>query len=136
MGMGSMGVSSFSFSYEEVKKLCPKEIEAIENHEDFSSWGTFALDVRDLNPANEPKLKKLIDDLVAAFNKATEVNGKGLDLRLEYYDEESGERYDEVEHKDGCIFVIDDDSVEIKTFTPAGDKFKKMLHYNNYCVYG
>ena len=134
--MGSFGVSSISFSYENVKKLCPKEIEAVENHKSFSGWCTFALDARDLEPADEPELAKLIADLITAFEKATEVNGKGLVLRIEYYDEESGERYDEVEHKDGCIFVIDEDSVEIKTRTPAGDKFKEMLHYNNYCVYG
>ena len=53
MGMGSFGVNSISFSYEDVKKLCPKEIEAIENHKSFSDWCTFALDARDLEPADE-----------------------------------------------------------------------------------
>ena len=131
MGMGYAACSSIAFKYDDVKELCPQEVAAIENTEGFENWGEIARAIC-IGDDDFKHFVPLVDNLCKAFDKATETDGKGLSLSLLWYDEDSGDRYDEVEHKDNCIFDVDG----VRQFTPAGNKFKDKLNYNNFVSFG
>jgi len=131
MGMGYAACVTQAFKYADVKELCPAEVAAIEAVEGFETWGDLA---RGLWCEDEDFLpyKPSVDALCNAFSKATETNGEGLKLFLTYYDEESGDRYDEVSHHDNCIFEVGG----VYQFTPAGERFIGKLQNATYVVFG
>lgn len=132
MGMGYAACSTQAFKYDDVKELCPAEVAAIEAALGLDTWGDLA---RGLWCDDDEALlpyKLLVEALCDAFSKATEVDGKGLKLILTYYDEDSGDRYDELEHKDGCLFEVEG----VYQLTPAGEKFKDKLTFATYVVFG
>ena len=138
MGMGSYAVGSFVIGYDDLNKICPEEIAAIENEQFFKEigWGTIGewlswddiaviedaiLDV--LDDGDDPvdisqKYNYHITNLNNAFNKKT-----GLTLYFDHYDMDGGDRYDNPNDKEGIIFCVDG----MVQLTPAGEKYKDII---------
>lgn len=155
MGMGSYAVGSFVIGYDDLKKICPEEISAIENEKFFDhiGWGTIGqwlgwddivyvedaiLDNCYDNSRDDDYNQKVaevvaqqyvdrIDALKSAFNKKT-----GLTLYFDHYDEDGGDRYDNPNDKDGCIFCVDG----MVQLTPAGEKYKDIITERRWTQYG
>lgn len=150
MGMGSYACDSYVISYDNLKKLCPKEVEAVETakHWEFVGWGQIAKGMSysdvptigenlfdspdELSDAQVTKIskgfEKLTKQLYAAFKKRT----GGLELFLDYYNEDEGDRYDSLEHKDGCVFCVGN----VVQLTPAGKKFQKVVEKRRWVQFG
>lgn len=155
MGMGSFAVSCFVIGYDDLKKIVPDEIEAIENEKYFKEIGWFYLgrwlawdDINELEEvildncfdedqddehnqkvAEEisEKYNHLVADLKNAFYEKT-----GLTLYFDSYDEDSGDRYDEPNDKEGCIFCVGG----MVQLTPAGEKYKDIITERRWTQYG
>lgn len=156
MGMGSFAVQSFVIEYDDLKKLCPKEIKAIENAEyfDWVGWGVMGqwlgwsdddqimdslhdavLDNKSDNTIDEinvvenifDQYEQLVTNLKTAFHQKT-----GLNLEFDYYDEDSGGRYDCPGDKDGCVFCVHG----MVQLTPAGEKFKDIITERRWTQFG
>ena len=147
MGMGSFAVNSFVIEYDDLKKICPDEINVIENEQCFTDvgWGTIGRwlswdDIAELEDAigdvlddgDDPvdiaqKYNYHITNLKNAFEKKT-----GLTLYFDHYDEDSGDRYDEPGDKDGCIFCVSG----MMVLSPAGEKFKDIITERRWTQYG
>jgi hypothetical protein len=152
MGMGSFAVGSFVIEYDDLKKICPEEIAAIEGEKFFNDigWGTigqwlawddadqfkeeiealYTNDKEDIDDILDEYVKiydKHIIDLKDAFNKKT-----GLTLYFDIYDSECGGRYDNPGDKDGCIFCVDG----MVQLTPAGEKFKDVINERKWTQFG
>ena len=162
MGMGSFAVGSFVIEYNDLKKICPDEIEVIEISKYFKNvgWGTIGQwlswddpdEIKDAlytaveEDRNMPKLisglKTTIDDIVEDIFQDYETvvtdlknafNKKtGLTLYFDYYNEEDGGRYDNPGDKDGCIFCVDG----MVQLTPAGEKFKDIIGERKWTQFG
>jgi hypothetical protein len=152
MGMGSFAVGSFVIEYDDLKKICPEEIAAVEGEKFFNDigWGTigqwlawddpdqfkeeiealYTNDKEDIDDILDEYVKiydKHIIDLKDAFNKKT-----GLTLYFDIYDSECGGRYDNPGDKDGCIFCVDG----MVQLTPAGEKFKDIVSERKWTQFG
>jgi hypothetical protein len=152
MGMGSFAVGSFVIEYDDLKKICPEEIAAVEGEKFFNDigWGTigqwlawddadqfkeeiealYVNDKEDIDDVLDEYVKiydKHIVDLKDAFNKNT-----GLTLYFDYYNEEDGGRYDNPGDKDGCLFCVDG----MVQLTPAGEKFKDIIGERKWTQFG
>lgn len=142
MGMGTFAVNSFVIEYDDLKKICPNEIKAIEKEKDFKEigwrnigrWQTWDdpdhITCMFDDEVSEELLQtydKLITDLKRSFNKKTK-----LTLYFDSYDEESGDRYDNPGNKDGCIFCVDG----MVQLTPAGEKYKDIVTPRRWTQYG
>jgi hypothetical protein len=155
MGSGSFAVSSFVIGYDDLKKICPDQIESIENEKFFGDigWGIIGQwvgwddiayvedaildnhydDSRDdeynQKVAEEvgEKYNHLVADLKNAFYEKT-----GLTLYFDHYDEDGGDRYDEPNDKDGCIFCVGG----MVQLTPAGEKYKDIVTERRWTQYG
>jgi hypothetical protein len=126
MGMGYSACRAVAIKYEDIKELCPNEIGAIEAHEEFEGWSDLALHmVHGFEDAEA--FAPLVDNLINAFKNAT-----ALDICLTYYDYDSGSRYDEVEHKEGCIFEV----LDVYELTPEAKRLKEKLHFGSWVVFG
>lgn len=126
MGMGYSACEAVAIKYEDIKELCPNEIGAIESNEKFEGWGKLALHmVYEFEDAEA--FAPLVDNLINAFKTAT-----GLGMSLTHYDYDSGSRYDEVEHKEGCIFEV----LDVYELTPEAKRLKEKLHFGSYVVFG
>ena len=130
MGMGYAACSTVSIKYEDLKELCPNEIKAIETHEKFIDWGDLALHIRYEDEVAEV-LGTVVNNLIVAFKRITEMNGSSLILFLTYYNQEIGSRYDAVEHKDYCIFEL----YNVYELSPAAKRLKSKLKFNSYVEY-
>lgn len=152
MGMGNFACDGFTISYDNIKKLCPAEIKAIESGPLFDrvGWGEIskAIEWQDeqslaeefWSVQDDPPLPdeqcmkyakqyvKLVKELCKAFKAKT----GGLELFLSHYNEDEGDRYDSVEHKDGCIFMVGN----MMDYTPAGKKFKRIIKKNRWVQFG
>jgi hypothetical protein len=150
MSMSDYACDEYVISYENLKKLCPREVEAIETakHWDFVGWGPLAegMNNRDIqtigdglfdspdNLSDEQVTKiskgyeKLAKALCAAFKKRT----GGLILFYDYYNTEEGGSYDSVEHKEGCVFCVGN----MMQLSPAGKKFQKVVVKNRWIQFG
>lgn len=149
MGMGSFAVSSFVIGYDDLKKIVPDEISAIENEKFFEDigWGTIGQwlgwdDISHLEDAiwcyDDDYNQKVavetsrtyvnhINNLQTSFNEKT-----GLTLYFDHYDEDGGDRYDNPNDKDGCIFCVDG----MVVLSPAGEKFKDIVTERRWTQYG
>ena len=156
MGMGSFAVNSFVIGYDDLKKLCPKEIEAIEKAKyfDWVGWAVMGqwlgwadndqiIDVLHdavLNNSTEPNVdeisvvenifeeyEQLVVNLKTVFHQKT-----GLNLYFDYYDEDGGDRYDCPNDKDGMIFCVDG----MVQLTPAGEKYKDIITERRWTQFG
>jgi hypothetical protein len=155
MGMGSFAVGSFVIGYDDLKNICPDEISAIENEKFFKDIGWFYIgrwlawdDITEIEDAildncydenhNDEYNQKVAEEtsdkynhhvanLKNAFEKKT-----GLKLYFDSYDEEGGDRYDNPNDKDGCIFCVDG----MVQLTPAGEKFKDIVTERRWTQFG
>jgi len=160
MGMGSFGVHSFVIEYDDLKKICPDEIQAIENAQYFDSvdWRTIgqwlawndndqifdALHDAVLDDKSNPVMRlelteeQIVEDIFDQYetlvvNLKTVFNRKtGLSLYFDSYDEDSGDRYDNPGDKDGCIFCVDG----MMQLSPAGEKFKDIVTERSWTQFG
>jgi len=160
MGMGSFGVHSFVIEYDDLKKICPDEIQAIENAKYFDSvdWRTIgqwlawndndqifdALHDAVLDDKSNPVMRlelteeQIVEDIFDQYetlvvNLKTVFNRKtGLSLYFDSYDEDSGDRYDNPGDKDGCIFCVDG----MMQLSPAGEKFKDIVTERSWTQFG
>jgi hypothetical protein len=149
MGMGSYAVDSYVIEYDEVKKICPNAIAAIENEKFFDTigWGSIAgwqsysddqILIDEIYYANEDVnsdtaeecviiYQKLITNLTKSFYEKT-----GLSLYFDHYDEDNGDRYDNPGDKDGCIFCVNG----MVQLTPAGEKYKDIITKRRWTQFG
>jgi len=150
MGMGSFAVGSFVIEYDDLKKICPEEIAAIEGEKFFNDigWGTIGrwkcwddpsyindlvydiVDSEDIEQIVKDSFlhyEKLLINLFKAFHEKTD-----LVLYLDYYNEEDGGRYDNPGDKDGCIFSVGG----MVQLTPAGEKFKDIISERKWTQFG
>jgi hypothetical protein len=155
MGMGSFAVGSFVIGYDDLKKICPDEISAIENEKFFKDIGWYYIgrwlawdDINEIEDAildncyDEEKddeynqkvaeevsgrYNHLVANLKNAFEKKT-----GLTLYFDHYDEDGGDRYDNPNDKDGCIFCVDG----MVQLTPAGEKYKDIITEHRWTQFG
>lgn len=132
MGMGYAACQTQAIKYDDLKELCPNEVAAVEAVEGFEGWGALAQSLWCDDQEIVQPFKASIEALCQAFTTLTSVDGNGLKLVLTYYDDESGDRYDEVEHLDGCIFEIEG----VYQMTPAALKFKEKIEHVSYVVFG
>lgn len=160
MGMGSFGVHSFVIEYDDLKKICPYEIQAIENAKYFDSigWRVIgqwlawndndqifdALHDAVLDDKSNPVMRlelteeQIVEDIFDQYetlvvNLKTVFNQKtGLSLYFDDYDEEGGDRYDSPGDKDGCIFCVDG----MVQLSPAGEKFKDIITERSWTQFG
>lgn len=152
MGMGNFACDGFTIPYDKLKKLCPTEIKAVESGPLFErvGWGQIAKaiefkddeslaeefwSVQDDPPLSDEQCMKYAKQyvkLVKELYKAFKAKTGGLKLFLSHYNEDEGDRYDSVEHKDGCIFMVGN----MMDYTPAGKKFKNIIKKNSWVQFG
>jgi len=156
MGMGSYAVGSFVIGYDDLKKICPEEISAIENEKFFEEIGGWYhigqwLGWDDISVVEDAILDNCYDEdhdddynqKVAVETSRTYVNHinnlqisfnekTGLTLYFDHYNEDGGDRYDNPNDKDGCIFCVDG----MVQLTPAGEKFKDIITERKWTQYG
>lgn len=153
--MGSYAVGSFVIGYDDLKKIVPEQIESIENEKFFKDigWGVIGQwlcwdDIAVVEDAildycfDEDKdddynqkvaeevsqvYDKHISELKNVFNQKT-----GLTLYFDHYDSDGGDRYDNPNDKDGCIFCVDG----MVVLSPAGQKFKDIVTERRWTQYG
>lgn len=158
--MGSYAAGSFVIEYDDLKKICPDEINAIENAKYFDSvgWGNIgrwlAWDDPDqiqdaihdaiLDDKSHPTIrlelsyKQIMEDIFQEYEhlvidlKNSFYTNTGLTLYFDHYDEDGGDRYDNPGDKDGCIFCVDG----MVQLTPAGEKFKDIISERKWTQYG
>lgn len=155
MGMDNFACDGFVISYENVKKLCPKEIKAIESgpHWKDLGWGSFShtlawqytAEIEDVyfDIDDSEDNSKIAEEKAAAFAKQYESLAKqlckafkkktdGLELIISHYNTDEGGRYDEVEHHDECVFLVNG----MMDYTPAGKKLMKKVSKQRWIQFG
>jgi hypothetical protein len=153
MGMGTFAVNSYVIEYDELKKICPDEIAAIEKEKYFDSVGwnsigywmswddPYQFEENILESLDNPESEhseKIAEEMVEVYdihiiNLQKSFNEKtGLTLYFDNYDEDNGDRYDNPGDKDGCIFCVDG----MVQLTPAGEKFKDIVTQRRWTQFG
>lgn len=153
MGMGNYAVSSFVIGYDDLKKICPKEIHAVEEeiYFDVIGWGLIGqwlswddpdqlkdnvIDSIDNEDFDE--CEKISEEIVSIYDKhITKLKdafhkNTGLTLYFDYYNAEDGDRYDMPNDKDGCIFCVDG----MVVLSPAGEKYKDIISERRWTQFG
>jgi hypothetical protein len=158
--MGNFAVGSFVIEYDDLKKICPDEIKALEKAKYFKEvgWQTvgqwLAWDDPDqikdafydaiLEDKSKPVIRlelsedQIVEDIFQEYEKLVialknTFNKKtGLTLYFDSYDEDGGGRYDNPGDKDGCIFCVDG----MVQLTPAGEKFKDIIGEREWTQFG
>ena len=125
MGMGASPCSGWVIGYNDLKKICPKEVDLVEGDEEFEGWGEVS---RGFEFNELPDiLGKSVEDLIGQF-----FNNTGLALSLGFYNEDDGDRYDQVDSHESCVFFVDG----MVALTPAGEKFKDVVRERLWTQYG
>jgi len=160
MGMGSYAVNSFVIGYDDLKKIVPEEIKTIENGKYFDcvGWAVMgkwlgwddnyqiidALHDAVLDDKSKPVMRlelteeKIVEDIFEQYEqfvgnlKDVFHQKTGLTLYFDCYDEDVGDRYDEPNDKDGCIFCVDG----MMQLTPAGEKYKNIVTERRWTQFG
>ncbi len=160
MGMGSFAVGSFVIEYDDLKKICPDEIKALQKAKYFKEVGWRSVgqwlawddpdQIKDafydaiLDDKSKPVIRlelsedQIVEDIFQEYEKLVidlknTFNKKtGLTLYFDYYNEEDGGRYDNPGDKDGCIFCVDG----MVQLTPAGEKFKDIISERKWTQFG
>ena len=144
MGMGTFACGADTISFENLKKICPDEVQSIEDDMnlgswlglaravEFSEWDSFSEEIFDNYEEDDKRgedlekfskevaerLKNKVEILCKNFNKET-----GLELYLTSYTEDEGDRYDEANDHEGCVFSLSG----VYQLTPAGEKYKDVI---------
>lgn len=127
MGMGTGACYGWTISYDNLKKICPEEIAAVEAEadKDFEDWGGISRGIEfDELPAG---VQTAVHSLIESFAKST-----GLTLSLAFYNEDDGDRYDEVDQHEGCVFIVDG----MWAYTPAGEKLRSVVKQQLWTQFG
>jgi len=153
MGMGSYAVSSYVIPYDELKKICPDEIAAIEKEKYFDSVGWHGIGywmswsdpdqfeeniLESLDNPESERSEKIAEEMVKVYdshiiNLTKAFNEKtGLTLYFDNYDEDQGDRYDEPGDEDGCIFCVNG----MVQLSPAGEKYKDIITERRWTQFG
>jgi len=160
MGMGSFAVGNFVIEYDDLKKICPEEIESIENAKYFKDigWGNIgrwlawsdndqiidALHDAVLDDESKPTIRlelteeQIVEDIFEEYEhlvvdlKNSFHTKTELTLYFDHYDIECGDRYDNPGDKDGCIFCVEG----MVQLTPAGEKFKDIISERKWTQFG
>ena len=135
MGMGSIPCHADVISLENLRKLCPGFSSSTSNGrllEEFGGWEAAARHIDECGPDYDETtplfLKPHYRELQEAFNEVT-----GLTLFLNYYDPESGDRYDELpDGEDGFYFSVDG----VWQRTESGEKYKEYIETGTWTVFG
>ena len=125
MGMGASACYGWIISYDDLKKICPKEVGLVESDEEFEDWGEVSRGF-EFNELPD-SIKKSVEDLVGKFGINT-----NLTLGLGFYDAEGGDRYDQVDSHEGCVFFVDG----MVSLTPAGEKLKDVVRERLWTQFG
>lgn len=153
MGMGSYAVHSFVIGYDDLKKICPDEIAAIENEQYFNDIGWEVLgkwlawdDIAELEDAtldliddeDDRKCQDIAEEIGSRYNahianlKNAFESKTSLTLYFDNYDYDGGDRYDEPGDKDGIIFCVQG----MMVLSPAGEKYKDIITERRWTQYG
>jgi hypothetical protein len=150
MSMSSFGCNGWVISYEELKKICPKEINDIESDIYFNKigWGDLARSISFKDKyygidyivysfdeeVSDEKVELIYENYVSLVENLCKSFNEKTDLRLEfdYYNDEEGGRYDTVENKDGCVFSVGGMTI----LSPAGEKLKDIVQFSNWTQFG
>ena len=126
MGMGAGACYGWVISYDDLKKICPKEMGLIDERvEEFEGWGEVS---RRFEFNELPDIfEKSVEDLIGQFFSNT-----NLTLNLGFYNADDGDRYDQVDSHEGCVFFVDG----MVSLTPAGEKFKEVVRERLWTQYG
>ena len=116
MGMGAGACYGWVIGYDDLKKICPKEMGLVEGFEEFEGWGEVS---RGFEFNELPDIfEKSVENLIGQFFSNT-----GLTLSLGFYNEDDGDRYDQVDSHESCVFFVDG----MVSLTPAGEKLKGVV---------
>ena len=118
MGLGTSACSGWIISYENLKKICPKEVDLVEGNAEFNDWGEVSRAI-EFDECTSDEIKKAVESLIEVFSNNTE----GLTLSLGFYNEDNGDGYDEVDAHEGCVFFVGG----MVVLTPVGEKFKNVV---------
>jgi hypothetical protein len=133
MGMGTAPCHAWTISLDKLKTICPNEVAAIEFafNDRGSNWDSFALEMeQEIGKEDFKSLHVKWEMLQKAFEIATKVGESHLELAIGYYNDDDGDRYDDLEQ--GCYFTVEG----VTQLTPAGEKFKECLQEQSWTVFG
>ena len=153
MGMGTWGITEYTISRAKLHELLPEqveEVEAINPH----VWNIMARGLEvytdplhiteddkaqviddiyyiaedyDMVEADLHQAFKKLENLCHDFNLVT-----GLVLNFMYYDEDMGDRYDDVEHVDGCVFMLEG----VTQLTPEARQCRHLFNKQHWTCSG
>ena len=153
MGMGTWGLQEYTISREKLHELLPEQVEEVEAI-DPSIWNVlargcevytnplhiteddkaevikdmyFIAEDYDMVEADCHQAFKKLENLCHDFNLVT-----GLVLHLMYYDEDMGDRYDDVEHVNGCVFVLEN----VTQLTPEAMQVRHLFNLQSWTCSG
>lgn len=153
MGMGTWGVREYTTTRAKLHSILPEQMEEIEAI-DPSIWHILARACEvhcDPLHITEDDVADLMKDLTwiaedfdlveadcyQAFKKLTNLCHDfnlltGLVLSLMFYNEDMGDRYDEVENVGGCVFVLDG----VTTLSQAGRQNRHLFNLQSWTCSG
>lgn len=138
MGMGYAAAHAYVISHDNLKKLCPTEYDNLKNTLAglCLSWSELAEICQGLHSGlsqdEERILVKAVTALKQSFREATVVDGESLSLEICYYNEKSGDRYDEIDHHKGCFFAVNG----FVKLTAPGEKFRDIINEQSWVIFG
>jgi len=121
MGMGAIPCSADVISFDNLQKILNKKIDI-----DFGELSEY-MEGEICDGEDHPNLKKW-DELRLEFNEKT-----GLVIFLSSYDQDSGDRYDELPDMDKGFYLSLDN---VWTYTPEAKKIKDYIEKANWTVFG
>ena len=153
MGMGTWGITEYTISREKLHELLPEQVEEVEAiNPDIWSVVARSLEVYtdplhiteddkaevikdmyyiaedyDMVEADCHQAFKKLENLCHDFNLVT-----GLVLNFLYYDEDMGDRYDDVEHVDGCVFMLEG----VTQLTPEARQCRHLFNKQHWTCTG
>ena len=153
MGMGTFGLREYTISREKLHGLLPEQVEEVEAINP-AIWSVVARSLEvytdplhiteddkaevikdmyyiaedyDMVEADCHQVFKKLENLCHDFNLVT-----GLVLNFMFYDEEMGDRYDDVEHVDGCVFMLEG----VTQLTPEAKKCRHLFNRQSWTCTG
>ena len=131
MGMGTVPCRGFIMPWDEIVKICPVQTKLLESALESAemSLDEFGQEAQ-FSDLEDSFVKEAWQALCDNFERNTKVGKSCLTLSVGYYDEESGDRYDDLEG--GVYFEVS--GAEI--ISPAGEKFKDKYKLSAWTVYG
>lgn len=131
MGMGAIPCNGWVISKEEVEKICPTEMKLLmlSLSKEGMTLDCLGRDVQDQNIVPD-SVDNALGLLCEQFKENTQVQNKGLELELHYYDSESGDIYDDLD--EGAYFLV----YGMQELSPAGKKFSNVVEPKSWTVRG